>query len=248
MKPAPAIGGSSPTGEFDRNGAFLKEIGKGYYGFEFAHSVRVDKDDNIWIVDEGTNLVKVQSRRPRHDGARPPTAGGGQARGVSVGPKPPAAGNVAGRRTSARDSAGEHLRLGWLLQQPRREVRQERPLRHAGRQREGRDGTGEFSPPHGIAVDERGNVYVADRTNNRYQVLDNNLEPIRTSPTSGVVGRSASRRVRTSIVFHSNSNPNGNTPGSWEMTGEIYKMELDGTFSGSSGRRAKSRPGSRWCT
>jgi len=43
--------------EFDRNGKFVKEIGKGYYGFEFAHSVRVDKDDNIWTVDEGTNLV-----------------------------------------------------------------------------------------------------------------------------------------------------------------------------------------------
>src|SRR6266550_3313687 len=25
--------------EFDRTGAFLKEIGSGYYGFEFAHSV-----------------------------------------------------------------------------------------------------------------------------------------------------------------------------------------------------------------
>src|SRR5713226_6389396 len=43
--------------EFDENGNFVKEIGKGYYGFEFAHSVRVDKDDNIWTVDEGTNLV-----------------------------------------------------------------------------------------------------------------------------------------------------------------------------------------------
>jgi len=43
--------------EFDKNGAFIKEIGKGYYGFEFAHSVRVDKDDNIWTVDEGTNLI-----------------------------------------------------------------------------------------------------------------------------------------------------------------------------------------------
>src|SRR6202161_3406716 len=29
--------------EFDRSGNFLKEIGSGYYGFEFAHSVRVDK-------------------------------------------------------------------------------------------------------------------------------------------------------------------------------------------------------------
>src|SRR6476620_5630787 len=41
--------------EFDKNGNFVKEIGKGYYGFEFAHSVRVDKDDNIWKVDEGPN-------------------------------------------------------------------------------------------------------------------------------------------------------------------------------------------------
>src|SRR5213594_4824913 len=43
--------------EFDKNGSFIKEIGKGYYGFEFAHSVRVDKDDNIWTVDEGSNMV-----------------------------------------------------------------------------------------------------------------------------------------------------------------------------------------------
>jgi len=33
--------------EFDQTGAFVKEIGSGYYGFEFAHSVRVDKDDHI---------------------------------------------------------------------------------------------------------------------------------------------------------------------------------------------------------
>src|SRR6516164_1274230 len=43
--------------EFDQNGNYVKEIGAGYYGFEFAHSVRVDKDDNIWTVDEGTNMI-----------------------------------------------------------------------------------------------------------------------------------------------------------------------------------------------
>ena len=43
--------------EFDQAGIFVKEIGSGYYGFEFAHSVRVDKDDNIWAVDEGTNMI-----------------------------------------------------------------------------------------------------------------------------------------------------------------------------------------------
>src|SRR6202140_3021552 len=60
--------------EFDQNGNFIKEIGAGYYGFEFAHSVRVDKDDNIWTVDEGTNMatkfspegrvLMVMGRRP----------------------------------------------------------------------------------------------------------------------------------------------------------------------------------------
>src|ERR1700750_2363495 len=43
--------------EFDQNGNFVREIGQGLYGFEFAHAVRVDREDNIWAVDEGTNMV-----------------------------------------------------------------------------------------------------------------------------------------------------------------------------------------------
>ena len=43
--------------EFAPDGKFLKEIGKGFYGFLFAHSVRVDTHDNIWTVDEGTNVI-----------------------------------------------------------------------------------------------------------------------------------------------------------------------------------------------
>src|SRR5437773_9644123 len=43
--------------EFDQNGTFVREIGQGVYGFEFAHAVRVDPQDNIWAVDEGTNMV-----------------------------------------------------------------------------------------------------------------------------------------------------------------------------------------------
>src|SRR4029077_5449263 len=43
--------------EFDQNGTYVREIGAGLYGFTFAHAVRVDKDDNIWTVDEGSNMV-----------------------------------------------------------------------------------------------------------------------------------------------------------------------------------------------
>src|ERR1700730_15756766 len=43
--------------EFDPNGVFVRELGQGLYGFEFAHAVRVDPEDNIWAVDEGTNMI-----------------------------------------------------------------------------------------------------------------------------------------------------------------------------------------------
>lgn len=43
--------------EFDASGKFVREIGKDLYGFDFAHVVRIDKDDNIWCVDEGSNMV-----------------------------------------------------------------------------------------------------------------------------------------------------------------------------------------------
>src|SRR6185295_8894998 len=43
--------------EFDQKGNYVREIGEGLYGFAFAHAVRVDPQDNIWAVDEGTNMV-----------------------------------------------------------------------------------------------------------------------------------------------------------------------------------------------
>src|SRR3954451_10056792 len=43
--------------EFDQNGAFVREIGQGLYGFEMAHGVRVDSQDNVWTVDEGTDVI-----------------------------------------------------------------------------------------------------------------------------------------------------------------------------------------------
>ena len=76
--------------EFDQDGRFVKEIGAGYYGFEFSHSVRVDKDDNIWTVDEGTNMVTKFSPDGKVLmvlGRRPPAVTG--ATQYPVGPNPP---------------------------------------------------------------------------------------------------------------------------------------------------------------
>ena len=43
--------------EFDANGKFVREIGKNLYAWSYAHAVRIDKDDNIWVVDKGSDMI-----------------------------------------------------------------------------------------------------------------------------------------------------------------------------------------------
>src|SRR6266581_3218325 len=54
----PAYGNTaSQILEFDRNGTYLREIGKNLYAWAFAHTIRVDKDDNIGATDKGSDMV-----------------------------------------------------------------------------------------------------------------------------------------------------------------------------------------------
>src|SRR6185312_8234532 len=43
--------------EFDPNGKFMKEWAPHNYAASFAHAVRVDKNDNVWQVDEGSGMI-----------------------------------------------------------------------------------------------------------------------------------------------------------------------------------------------
>ena len=84
--------GGSRLFEFDANGKYVREIGQGLYGFLFAQSVRIDPQDNIWVVDRGSSQVikfdpegrvaMVMGRKPesinvgRGPGGRGPEGGG----------------------------------------------------------------------------------------------------------------------------------------------------------------------------
>ena len=43
--------------EFDANGKFIREIGHNLYAWSFAHTVKIDKEDNIWVTDKGSDMV-----------------------------------------------------------------------------------------------------------------------------------------------------------------------------------------------
>src|ERR1700746_1926097 len=231
--------------EFDQNGNFLKEIGKGYYGFEFAHSVRVDPQNNIWTVDEGTNMVTKFSPEGKVlmvIGRRPPPIEGAVT--FPAGPNKPSDKYILCRPTDVGwDPQGNiFVSDGYCNNRVVKYDKSGRFVAHAGNEKAGK-GLGEFNLPHGLQVDEQGNVWVADRTNNRYQVLDNNLKPIREITNLGVGWTLCISPGPHQYVVHSNSNPNGNAPGSWDITGEIYKTELDGTVLGKFGHPGKLAPG-----
>jgi len=230
--------------EFDQNGNYVREIGAGNYGFEFAHSVRVDPEDNIWVVDEGTNMVikfNPAGRVIMVIGHRPEAVAGATTT-VNV-PVVPAEKYTLGRPTDvAWDQQGNiFVSDGYVNNRVVKYDKNGRFIAQVGSEKAG-NGKEQLNLPHGIAVDAKGNVYVADRSNHRLQVFDNDLKFKASYDNIGDSWTVCVSPGPHQYLFTSNSNPNGNGPGTWDITGEIYKMELDGTILGRFGHASK-QPG-----
>ena len=43
--------------EFDKDGRFVREIGHNLYAWSYAHAVKVDAQDNVWVADKGSDMV-----------------------------------------------------------------------------------------------------------------------------------------------------------------------------------------------
>jgi hypothetical protein len=232
--------------EFDQNGNYVREIGEGNYGFEFAHSVRVDSQDNIWAVDEGTNLVikfNPAGRIVMVLGSRPEAVAGMLAT-TPTGPLPPAEKYLFRRPTDVGwDPQGNiFVSDGYTNHRVVKYDKNGRFIRQVGSERPGSE-TSQLNTPHALAVDAQGNVYVSDRANHRIQVFDNNLLLRAIYDNIGDSWTVCISPGPHQYLFTSNSNPNGNAPGTWETTGEIYKMELDGTIIGRFGHASKELGG-----
>lgn len=234
--------------EYTPAGVFVREIGRGNYGFAFAHSVRVDAQDNIWAVDEGTDTIVKFSpagqilmtigRREDPVDALSNMAGAGTYHGRNEKYR-------FGRPTDiAFDQRGNIFIADGYFDS--RVVKYD----HAGRfiKAVGVRGSGnlQFNTPHSIATDFQGNVYVGDRGNARVQVLDNDLNWKANYPNVGnpwavcVSGGPGPANPGKQYLYVSNSWPDSAPAGSVDFTGEVYKMELDGTIVGKFGRAGKA--------
>jgi DNA-binding beta-propeller fold protein YncE len=243
----PFAHGGSRLFEFDRNGKFMREIGKDSYGFMFAAQVRVDPNDNLWVVDQMTNMVmkfdpqgRVAMLLGRKAEAVPVPARGGEGRG----------GGGEGRG-GARDGSGQPTDLfdrptdvAWDAAGNIFVADGLGNARVAKFDKEGKfvkswgkkgTGNGEFANVRSIAIDAQGNVYTADGGNKRIQVFDNNGGFKAAFTNVGNAQALCMTKGASQVLYVSNSNP----PNDIDRDGEIYKMRLDGTITGKFGRAGK---------
>jgi hypothetical protein len=229
--------------EFDQSGAFVREIGQGLYGFEFAHAVRVDRDDNIWAVDEGTNMVikfTPDGRVAMVIGRRPEAVEGLAATAPGT-PEPPPEPYVFSRPTDVGfDAAGNiFVTDGYGNSRVVKFDKNGRFIKEAGSRGSQR---GQLNLPHTMAMDANGNVYIGDRSNARVQVFDNDLNVKAIYDTVGNPWAVCISPGPHQYLFVSNSIPDNGLAQYRDITGEIYKMELDGTILGKFGKPGK-QPG-----
>jgi DNA-binding beta-propeller fold protein YncE len=238
----PFVHGGSRLFQFDRTGKFTREIGQGVYGFLFAAQVRVDPQDNLWVVDEYSSMVMkfdAQGRVAFLLGRKPENIQNPGGRGGEGGGRggPPGAGapqDVFNRPTDVAWDAQGNI----FVADGRGNARVAKFSKDGVFVKSwGQRGTaaGQFTSVDSIAVDAQGNVYAADAGNARIQVFDNNGTFKTEIKSVGNAQAICMTAGANQVLYVSNSNP----PTDLDTGGEIYKMRLDGTMIGKFGRAGK---------
>jgi NHL repeat len=243
--------------EFDRNGNYLREIGHNLYAWSFAHTVKVDAQDNVWVTDKGSDMVIKFTPEGRVDmvfGRKQEASDENTAPLKHVNPPLPARDGYFRQVTDvAWDSVGDaYISDGYINSRVAKVSKDGDWLKSWG---ERGTGPGQFHTPHSIAVDASGLVYVADRSNRRIQVFDGEGAFQRQFTIDAPVSPNAAPAI-------------GNMPGEAEIAagtfapgapwaiclspppnqvlyaadgfpGRIYKLTLDGKLLGMLGRSGK---------
>jgi hypothetical protein len=221
--------------EFDQNGTYVREIGKDLYGFVFCHSVKVDAQDNIWVVDEGANSVikfNPEGRVTMILGRRIEFPMNGIERSLPAADPPPH--YVFNRPCDvAFDAAGNiFVADGYVNSRVVKYDKYGHYVTEAGHRG---SGPGQMTLVHALVVDAKGNVYVGSRSDAHIVVFDNDLNYKTTYDNVGAPWSLCITDGPHQYLYSSNSNPDSNDSEVHKITGQVFKMELDGTVIGKFG-------------
>ena len=221
--------------EFDQNNKFIKQWGPHNYAASFAHSVRVDKNDNVWMVDEGSGMIiKFDPEGvPKAQFGRTPEAidyleeflerggtGFNNTGGRVRDPHPVGTIGSFNRPTDVTwDSQGNvYVSDGYGNSRIVKITPGGHWLKEVGTYGTGQD---QFRIPHSIAADAQNTIYVGDRNNSRIQVYDSDLNFKKSYTGMGSPWGVCVSPGSPQYLFSADG-----------TTGKIYKLSLDGKVLG----------------
>jgi len=242
--------------EFGPDGKYLREIGKNLYAWSFAHAVRVDKDDNIWAIDKGSDMVikfNPEGRVSMVFGRKKEASDESGPWTRATPPRPAVDGQFRQPTDVTWDTQGNiFVSDGYINSRVAKFDKNGRWLKQWG---DRGDKPGEFNTPHSIAADAKGNIYVADRGNRRIQVFDPDgtllreitidvpvpagVQPWMGNPPSP---EAAARQNGAPWAICITPGPTQYLYSSDAYPGRVYKLSLDGKVLGvlgSTGRQLK---------
>ena len=244
--------GAAQLLEFGPDGTFIREIGHNLYAWSFAHAVKVDAHDNIWVTDKGSDMViefnpagQVAMVFGRKQEASDEDTG---PRKHPSPPLPPIDGMFRQVTDITWDTAGNgYISDGYINSRIGKVSPEGAWLGSFG---EPGDKPGQLNTPHSIAIDAKNNIYVADRGNRRIQVFDTSgklerqitIDVPYDPATVPVVGNIPNQHppVGTPATFVAGApwtvcitpGPNQVLYASDSYPGRIYKMTLEGKLLG----------------
>ena len=242
--------------EFDKDGKYVREIGKNLYAWSFAHMVRVDKDDNIWAIDKGSDMIikfNPEGRVVMVFGRKKEASDENSEPWLHPNPPlPPINGQFRQPTDVTWDTQGNiFISDGYINARVAKLDKNGDWMKSFG---EPGSGPGQLNTPHSIAADAKGNIYVADRGNVRIQVFDPDGKLLRQIKLDVPVPPGAMPAIGNPLAANATPGTQSNgapwvlciTPGpnqviyaSDAFPGRIYKMDLEGKLLGVLGKSGK---------
>jgi len=216
--------GYHPVLEFKSDGSFVRTWGEGSRMFEGAHSLRFDRQGDLWYIDAADNIIFHFDKEGRTIGT------------LGTNPEPWTwLTHVIERAVPGRANLYQETDIGWSADGSMfvadgygnsRVAKYDKDGNFVKAWGERGAQPGNFNTPHSLVVDPNDVVYVADRGNSRIQTFDTDgnrkaVWPLPTAPWSLCL-------------------TNGPNPVMFVgSVGRVYKMNLAGKILGVFGRSGR---------